>query len=303
MDVDINSVDPKLRERFQSIVGALNYCVTNTRPDIAYPVGQLSRVLARPTPELLACTERVLCYLYRTRQIGLCFVADQRPFMGMSDSDWAVKHSTSGWVSKFCSAAISWGSKKQKSVALSSCEAEIVAASEAAKEGVYLKRLLEDLQMDKDEAVDLSGDNQAAIALFYNPEHHDKVKHVERRHFFIREKVEEGLLSVPYVNTVDNIADFFTKALPKETFFAMRDQIMNCDAHSSKEQRACIARGSRFTPALARAMFATERHNRTARELRATGQSVHAELSESSYVGRGRALCSMGRLNLAQQAS
>ena len=137
------------------------------------------------------------------------------------------------------------------------------------------------------EAVKLSGDNQAAIALSYNPEHHDKVKHVERRHFFIRETVEEGLLSVPYVKTVDNIADFFTKALPKETFFAMRDQIMNCDAHSSKEQRACIARGSLFTPVLARAMFATERRNRTARELRATGQSVHAELSESSYVGRG----------------
>ena len=180
-----------------------------------------------------------------------------------------------------------WGSKKQKSVALSSCEAEIVAASEATKEGVYLKRLLEDLQLHEGEAVDLRGDNQAAIALSYNPEHHDKVKHVERRHFFIRETVEEGLLSVPYVKTVDNIADFFTKALPKETFFAMRDQIMNCDAHSSEEQRACIARGSLFTPWLARAMFVTERQNRTARELRATGQSVHAELSESSCVGRG----------------
>ena len=64
------------------------------------------------------------------------------------------------------------------------------------------------------------------IALAYNPENHDKVKHVERRHFFIREKVEDGLLSVPYVRTVDNIADIFTKSLPKETFFSMRDQII-----------------------------------------------------------------------------
>ena len=100
--------------------------------------------------------------------------------------------------------------------------------------------------MHPGDAVAVSGDNQAAIALAYNPENHDKVKHVERRHFFIREKVEEGLLSVPYVRTVDNIADFFTKSLPKETFFSMRDQIMNCDAHSSKEQRACVARGARF---------------------------------------------------------
>jgi hypothetical protein len=81
--------------------------------------------------------------------------------------------------------------------------------------------------MHPGEAVAVSGDNQAAIALAYNPENHDKVKHVERRHFFIREKVEDGLLSIPYVRTVDNIADFFAKSLPKETFFSMRDQIMN----------------------------------------------------------------------------
>jgi hypothetical protein len=276
-EVDMDTVDPKLKERFQSIVGALNYCVSNTRPDVAYAVGQLCRVLARPTPELLTCAERVLCYLYRTRQIGLCYVADQKPLAGMSDSNWATKHSTSGWVFRFCSAAVSWGSKKQKSVALSSCEAEIVASSEAAKEGVYLKRLLEDLKMHPGDAVAVSGDNQAAIALAYNPENHDKVKHVERRHFFIREKVEEGLLSVPYVRTVDNIADFFTKSLPKETFFSMRDQIMNCDAHSSKEQRACVARGARFQMRAAHGMALST----------AIGKQIYTGLFKSSYVGRG----------------
>ena len=276
-EVDMDTVDPKLKERFQSIVGALNYCVSNTRPDVAYAVGQLCRVLARPTPELLTCAERVLCYLYRTRQIGLCYVADQKPLAGMSDSNWATKHSTSGWVFRFCSAAVSWGSNKQKSVALSSCEAEIVASSEAAKEGVYLKRLLEDLKMHPGDAVAVSGDNQAAIALAYNPENHDKVKHVERRHFFIREKVEEGLLSVPYVRTVDNIADFFTKSLPKETFFSMRDQIMNCDAHSSKEQRACVARGARFQMRAAHGMALST----------AIGKQIYTGLFKSSYVGRG----------------
>ena len=79
IEVAMETVDTKLKERFQSIVGALNYCVSNTRPDVAYAVGQLCRVLARPTPELLACAERVLCYLYRTHQIGLCYVADQNP--------------------------------------------------------------------------------------------------------------------------------------------------------------------------------------------------------------------------------
>ena len=277
IEVDMETVDPKLKERFQSIVGALNYCVSNTRPDVAYAVGQLCRVLARPTPELLACAERVLCYLYRTRQIGLCYVADQKPLAGMSDSNWATKHSTSGWVFRFCTAAVSWGSKKQKSVALSSCEAEIVASSEAAKEGVYLKRLLEGLDMHQGDAVAVSGDNQAAIALAYNPENHDKVKHVERRHFFVREKAEEGLLSVPYVRTVDNIADFFTKALPKETFFSMRDQIMNCDAHSSKEQRACVARGARFQMRAAHGAAIEA----------SIGERIYTGLFKSSYVGRG----------------
>ena len=171
-------------------------------------------------------------------------------------------------------------------MALSSCEAEIVASSEAAKEGVYLKRLLEGLKMhpgdaiavsSTGDAVAISGDNQAAIALAYNPENHDKVKHVERRHFFIREKVEEGLLSVPYVRTVDNIADFFTKALPKETFFSMRDQIMNCDAHSSKEQRACVARGARFQMRAAHGMALST----------AIGKQIYTGLFKSSYVGRG----------------
>ena len=131
--------------------------------------------------------------------------------------------------------------------------------------------------MHPGEAVAVSGDNQAAIALAYNPDNHDKVKHVERRHFFIREKVEDGLLTFPYVRTVDNIADFFTKSLPRETFFSMRDQIMNCDAHSSKEQRACVARGARFQTRLAHgsALAAT------------IGKQIYAGLFKSSYVGRG----------------
>ena len=153
-----------------------------------------------------------------------------------------------------------------------------MASSEAAKEGVYLKRLLEGLDMHQGDAVAVSGDNQAAIALAYNPENHDKVKHVERRHFFIREKVEDGLLSVPYVRTVDNIADFFTKALPKETFFSMRDQIMNCDAHSSKEQRACVARGARFQTRAAHG-YAIEA---------SLGERIYTGLFKSSYVGRGK---------------
>ena len=122
-----DEVDPVLLKRYQSLMGALLYCATNTRPDVAFAVGMLCRAMSRPTPILLEAAERVLVYLYRNKHIGLRYLADKQPLYGMTDSNWAVRHSTSGWVFMFCSAAISWGSKRQVSVALSSCEAEIMA--------------------------------------------------------------------------------------------------------------------------------------------------------------------------------
>jgi hypothetical protein len=183
--------------------------------------------MAKPTPELQAAAKRVLGYLVRTKDLGLRYHADGEPLRGMSDSDWGVKHSTSGYVFKYNSAAISWGSKKQQSVALSSCEAEIMAASVAASEGVHLKNFLEELELSHGDPIELGVDNTGARDIAYNPEHHQKVKHIQRRHFFVRECVENMQLTVPYVNTMDNLADFFTKALEGKHFFRMRDAIMN----------------------------------------------------------------------------
>ena len=128
---------------------------------------------------------------------------------------------------KFSGAVVSWASKKQVTVALSSAEAEIVAASEAAKEALALRMFLADLGVCDDAPTSLASDNQAAIATAYNPEHHSRMKHVERRHFFVRECVENLHVVVPYVPTCDNLADFFTKALDPKHFFAMRDKLMN----------------------------------------------------------------------------
>jgi hypothetical protein len=112
-------------------------------------------------------------------------------------------------------------------VALSSCEAEIMAASEAAKEAIFLSRFLSELGHGSTEPVEMGMDNQAAIAISYNPEMHSRTKHIDRRHFFVRECVENMQLRVPFVKTVDNLADFFTKPLPKVQFFKMRDALMN----------------------------------------------------------------------------
>ena len=124
-------------------------------------------------------------------------------------------------------ATVTWGSKKQKSVALSSCEAEIVAASEAGKEAVYLQRFLQELGVQDDSPTHMHVDNSAARDLAYNAQHHDRVKHIARRHFWIRELVEEGQLVVPLVATEFNLADFFTKPLPPKRFISLRNSIMN----------------------------------------------------------------------------
>ena len=136
----------------------------------------------------------------------------------------------------FNSAAISWGSRKQDSVALSSCESEIMAASEAAKEAVYPSEYTTELDAPPTLPVALSVDNTGARDVAYNPEHHSRSKHIERRHFFVREMIENMRIRVPYVNTVDNLADFFTKPLPARTFVPMRDAIMNCGMSMSAFQ-------------------------------------------------------------------
>jgi hypothetical protein len=219
--------DPALVKQYQGLVGSLLYAATNTRPDVAYSVGYLCRAMAKPTPELLTAALRVLGYLHRTKSLGLRYEGSDAELYGMSDSDWAVRHSTSGNVFMFSQAAVSWASKKQNSVALSSCEAELMAGSLAATEAVHLGRLSTSLGLSDGKPIDLFMDNQSAIAIAYNPEMHNKTKHIARRHFFIRELVEDEKIRVPFVKTADNIADFFTKPLQGEVFERMRNKIMN----------------------------------------------------------------------------
>eukprot|EP00965_Chrysotila_dentata_P050063 1658599-Pleurochrysis_carterae.AAC.2 len=189
---------PELLKTYQSLVGALLHCFTQTRPDVAYAVGLLCRAMSCLTPSLLDAAYRVLAYLRHHQHVGLRYELCSHNVRGHSDSDWAVRHSTTGWAS----------------VALSSCEAEIVAASEAAKKAVYLRALFSELGLPQSEPTPLSMDNKSAIDLAYTPEHHQRTKHIDRRHFFVREKVETHDITVPFVTSADNMADFFTKPLP-----------------------------------------------------------------------------------------
>ena len=147
---------------------------------------------------------------------------------GFSDASWETAASTSGWVISWQSAALSWGSRKQKCIALSTCEAEIIALSEAAKDVVYLRKLVRGLNAPEPDPTKLSTDSQSARDVSYNPQHHDRMKHVQRRHFFVRDMVESFELEVPFVRTNDNHADYLTKpAKNANAFHAWRRYIMN----------------------------------------------------------------------------
>eukprot|EP00965_Chrysotila_dentata_P226359 6195363-Pleurochrysis_carterae.AAC.2 len=123
------TVDQKLMVSYLSLVGALLYCSTQTKTDVAYAVGILCRAMSCQTSELIAAAHRVLImYLSQHRTIGLRFLQSNQPVADFSDSDWATRHSTSGYRFRYNQVAISWASKKQPSVALSSCEAEIIVA-------------------------------------------------------------------------------------------------------------------------------------------------------------------------------
>ena len=124
-------------------------------------------------------------------------------------------------------ATISYGSKKQSSIATSSCHAEIIAASETAKEAKFYREFIAEMGFPQDEPTTMYVDNTATVNLAYNPEYHNRTKHIDRRHFYVREQVEDHTLCVRYVQSADNLADFFTKPLPPKTFFKLRDKIMN----------------------------------------------------------------------------
>jgi len=145
----------------------------------------------------------------------------------MSDSDWAVVKSTTGYVFFLAGAAVAYLSKKQASIALSSTEAEIIAASMAALEAVFMRGLLEDLHCTQSEPTELKMDNNGAIALAKNYISNSKTKHIKRRHLKIRELVEEMEVRPEFVPTDENVADILTKPLGRRKFEKFRQILLN----------------------------------------------------------------------------
>jgi len=219
-------VDPTA---YRSIVGSLRYLV-NTRPDLACSVGYVSRFMEKPTTEHLAAVKKVLRYVAGTLDYGCVYTREKEAqLVGFSDSDHAgdidTRKSTTGVLFFHGKNIITWQSQKQKVVALSSCEAEYIACTAAACQGVWLTRLLSELKGKSEGAVRIYIDSQSAIQLSKNPVFHDRSKHIDTRYHYIRECIEEDRVNVASVGTAEQLADILTKALARERFCELRDKL------------------------------------------------------------------------------
>lgn len=212
--------DEEVNFPYREAVGSLMYLAVATRPDITFAVGNVSRYLEKPAEAHVNAVKRILKYVKGTLTMGIRFDGgNDLTFCGYSDADYAgdkqTARSTSGYVFMFGGGIISWGSERQRSVALSTTESEYMAASYAIKELMWLKKLLSELLQIEMDAPNFFMDCQSAIRLVKNPEFHKRTKHINVRYHFIREKFEDGEFELSYVPTDEQRADIMTKALPK----------------------------------------------------------------------------------------
>ena len=216
------------KELYQSAIGSLQYLLTMTRLDIAFALSNVAKFNSNPTKDHWTAVKRIFRYLRGTQMFGLLYkrLPKEQECVGYSDSDWAGdlndRKSTSGYVFTVGGGAISWKSKKQSCVALSTAEAEYIALSQAAQEAVWLRSLYVNLKLEMTAPTVVYEDNQSAICIAKNPQSHGRSKHIDIKYHFIREQVQQKTIEVKYCKTEDMIADLLTKGLGKEKFEKLR---------------------------------------------------------------------------------
>jgi ABC-type molybdate transport system substrate-binding protein len=204
---------------YRKMIGCLRYLL-HSRPDLSYSVGVASRFMENPTVMHAKAVKQILRYLKGTVDFGLVYVqggcADK--LIGYSDSDHGgdtvERRSTGGMAFYLNENLLTWCSQKQKTVSLSSCESEFMAATAAAKQALWLRNLISEITKQKPKPVTLFVDNNSAIALMKNPVFHGRSKHIDLKYHFIRECVERGQIVVKKVRTEEQKADVLTKAMP-----------------------------------------------------------------------------------------
>lgn len=206
--------------KYQSLIGSLMYLAISTRPDILHAVSKLSQRNKDPHIEHETGAKHILRYLNKTSNYKLHYFKTGNPIECYADADWGGdttdRKSYTGYAFILAGSVFSWQSKKQTTVALSSTEAEYMAISAAAKEATYLRKLMQEIGIDTNNApIKINGDNLSAQQLVRNPVYHARSKHIDIKYHHIREVLNSKQITIHYVPTNDMIADILTKNLEK----------------------------------------------------------------------------------------
>jgi len=221
-------IDPELRSHYQTVIGSLLYLTLGTRPDIAFAVTKLAQYAARPTQEHLNKVLYICCYLVGTANYCITYSGELgQGLMACTDSDWASDHSgqksQSGYFLKLAGGAISWTLRAQKTIALSSTEAEYMALSDCSRQVVWMHTLLGELGYHL-RPIPICGDNQGSIFIASNPVTEKRSKHIDIRYHYIREVIERKLAEVFFINGNKNPADLLTKNLGSVKFLLFQPE-------------------------------------------------------------------------------
>ena len=207
---------------YSEAIGSILWLAVISHPDVAYVVGILSQFIQNPRTVHWEGVKRVINYLGMTRELWLTFGENKKNLLeGYCDADWesqAHRHSISGFAFHYGIRAISWLSKKQNIVALSSTESEYIALTHAAKEAIWLQTFVNEVTGISIKPLTILGDNQGLLVLTRDNKYYSRTKHIDLQYYFICEAVDDAKIKVGYVPTKDNIADIFTKSLAKPKF-------------------------------------------------------------------------------------
>nr|KYP52516.1 Retrovirus-related Pol polyprotein from transposon TNT 1-94 [Cajanus cajan] len=211
-------------EKYRRLIGRLLY-LTISRPDICFTVHKLSQFVSNPYTDHMNATNMLLRYLKHTAGQGILFKANSDTRLhAYVDADWGScqdsRKSTTGFCVFLGNSLVSWKSKRQQTVSKSSAEAEYRAISSVSSEITWLRNLLTDFNINTPFA-SVYCDNKAAIHISSNPTFHERTKHLEIDLHFIRDKVTKGVIKLIHVRRYHQLADVFTKALPKNAFLGI----------------------------------------------------------------------------------
>jgi len=222
------SVDQSM---YKSMIGSFLY-LTTSRPNITFDVGVCARYQAEPNMSHLTQVKRILKYINSTSDYGILYShSENSKLKGYCDANWAGSVDDRKRTSEGCfflgNNLISWFSKKQNCVSLSTAEVEYIAAGSSCSQLVWMNQMLKEYNVEQD-VLTLYCDNLSAINISKNPIQHSRTKHINIRHHFIRDLVEENVVTLEHVDTEEQLADIFTKDLDDKQFEKLRGKLVIC---------------------------------------------------------------------------